>query len=122
MEFWFCGFLFSVFLFFSIPQPAEYGAEELALDAVPPLGLVRECAPPTVGLSTRPSTTYTYKLCLETDAGRSGPLPTIHLWWAHLLSALLYEESRPYIETTLLESSLLGAKAPPPLLNVNRVR
>ena len=43
MEFWFCVFLFSVFLLFFIPQPAEYGAEELALDAVPTLGLVREC-------------------------------------------------------------------------------
>ena len=33
-----CNFVF----FFFTPQPAEYGAEEFFLDAVPTLGLVRD--------------------------------------------------------------------------------
>ena len=31
-----------LYIFVFIPQPAEYGAEELALDAVAKLGLVRD--------------------------------------------------------------------------------
>ena len=36
-----CSLLNFNFCFVLIPQPAEYGAEELSLNAVPTLGLVR---------------------------------------------------------------------------------